>query len=159
MVTFVGNVPNHEVKDYLAASDLFLFASKSETQGIVLAEAMAAGNPVVAVHAVGSDDIIRDGINGYLTEEDEVVWAERVKMALEENTGRKMRQQALKTAENYRSSSLALYEEMLYNQCICGKKEQSHLLDRQYVLKGEGKDGSLYEDEENGRESSAVVIR
>ena len=44
----------------------FLFASKSETQGIVLAEAMAAGTPVVAVHAVGSDDIVKDGVNGFL---------------------------------------------------------------------------------------------
>ena len=159
VVTFVGNVPNHEVKDYLAASDVFLFASKSETQGIVLAEAMAAGKPVVAVHAVGSDDIIKDGVNGYLTEEDETAWAEHVKMALEKEKGRKMMRQALRTAENYRSSRLALYEEMLYNQCICGKKNELRLMDQQYGLNGERKEGSLYEDEETGRESSAVVIR
>lgn len=75
LVTFLGNVPNQEVKDFLNASDLFLFASRSETQGIVLAEAMAAGDPVVAVHAVGSDDIVEDGVNGFLTEEDESAWA------------------------------------------------------------------------------------
>ena len=50
-MTFVGNVKNEDVKHYVHAADLFLFASKSETQGIVLAEAMAAGTPVVAVHA------------------------------------------------------------------------------------------------------------
>ena len=33
MVTFVGNVPNDQVRDYLEAADLFLFASTSETQG------------------------------------------------------------------------------------------------------------------------------
>ena len=55
-MTFVGNVKNEDVKHYVHAADLFLFASKSETQGIVLAEAMAGGTPVVAVDAVGSDD-------------------------------------------------------------------------------------------------------
>lgn len=41
VVTFTGNIPNRELKDYLAASDLFLFASRSETQGIVIQEALA----------------------------------------------------------------------------------------------------------------------
>ena len=44
-VVFLGNISNEDVKQYLYASELFLFASKSETQGIVLEEAMAAGNP------------------------------------------------------------------------------------------------------------------
>ena len=52
-VVFSGNIPNDEIKHYLYASELFLFASKSETQGIVLEEAMAAGNPVVVVRASG----------------------------------------------------------------------------------------------------------
>ena len=106
MVTFVGNVPNDEVKDYLNASDLFLFASKSETQGIVLAEALAAGIPVAAVHAVGSDDIIRDGVNGFLTEEKDEVWAQKAAEILrEENYGR-MKAAARRSAENYRSQDL-----------------------------------------------------
>ena len=88
-VTFVGNIPNSEVKDYLNAADLFLFASRSETQGIVLAEAMAAGNPVAAVHATGVDDIVRDGVNGFLTEEDEGAWADRVIEALDEDSPKK----------------------------------------------------------------------
>ena len=50
-----GNISNEDVKQYLYASELFLFASKSETQGIVLEEAMAAGNPIVAVRASGVD--------------------------------------------------------------------------------------------------------
>lgn len=116
-VTFVGNVPNDQMKDYLGAADLFLFASKSETQGIVLAEAMAAGIPVTAVHATGADDIIEDGVNGFLTEEKEEVWAAKVTEALEPETNSRMKNAALISAENYRASRLAIYEEMLYNQC------------------------------------------
>ena len=149
LITFVGNVPNGEVKDYLAAADLFLFASKSETQGIVLAEAMAAGSPVVAVHAVGSDDIIKDGYNGYLTDEDEKEWAKRVEKALEPERNRRMRAAALVTAENYRASSLAIYEEMLYNQCVRRKGEAVY----------EGTEYGTFGQEEDRTESSAVVIR
>ena len=70
-VTFVGSVPNQEVKDYLFAGDAFLFSSKSETQGIVILEAMAAGLPVVALDATGVRDIVKDGENGYLIQEEE----------------------------------------------------------------------------------------
>lgn len=48
------------------AMDGFVFASQSETQGMVLAEAMAAGTPVIAVSAPGVRDIVRDKINGRL---------------------------------------------------------------------------------------------
>ena len=57
------------MRDYLGACDAFLFSSKSETQGIVLAEAMAAGLPVTAVSACGVNDIVEDGKNGYLAKE------------------------------------------------------------------------------------------
>ena len=110
LVTFVGNVKNEDVKHYVHAADLFLFASKSETQGIVLAEAMAAGTPVVAVHAVGSDDIVKDGVNGFLTEEEESRWAEKVIEAAQPENRFKMKKAALKEAQNYRSDTLALYE-------------------------------------------------
>ena len=46
--------------------DAFAFASLTETQGMVLVEAMAAGVPVVALSAPGVDEVVRDGINGRL---------------------------------------------------------------------------------------------
>jgi hypothetical protein len=46
--------------------DLFVFASKSETQGMVLAEAMAAGKAVVALDASGTREVVEDGRNGRL---------------------------------------------------------------------------------------------
>ena len=66
-IVFVGNVSNTEIKNYQAACDLFLFTSKSETQGIVLLEAMAAENPVIAVDASGVCDVVCNGKNGYRT--------------------------------------------------------------------------------------------
>lgn len=160
LVTFVGNVPNSRVKDYLGAADLFLFASTSETQGIVLAEAMAAGLPVAAVHAVGSDDIVRDGWNGYLTEEKEEQWAQKAARILTGENCRRMKAAALQTAENYRSSTLALYEEMLYNQCICEKRVRDWrgCRGRMALQEEIGKGENVYESQTDGREHSAVVL-
>lgn len=52
--------------DAYAAMDVFTFTSFTETQGMVLAEAMAAGVPVVALDASGVREVVRDGKNGFL---------------------------------------------------------------------------------------------
>ena len=69
-VVFTGCVPNDKITAYYNACELFLFASTTETQGIVLLEAMAAGLPVIAVGGSGVKDVVLQGRNGYLTKED-----------------------------------------------------------------------------------------
>jgi glycosyltransferase involved in cell wall biosynthesis len=66
-VIFTGPVPYTEVPHYAAAADLFVFPSKTDTQGLVLVEAMAAGTPVVAVNAESSRDVLAQG-GGVLVE-------------------------------------------------------------------------------------------
>jgi glycosyltransferase involved in cell wall biosynthesis len=58
------------------AADLFVFASETETQGLVLAEAAACGLPAVAVTAPGCDEVVRDGESGILTKGDPASLAE-----------------------------------------------------------------------------------
>jgi glycogen synthase len=60
-VVFTGAVPHSEVPHYAAAADLFVFTSVTETQGLVLIEAMAAGTPVLAVEAPGPVDVLAEG--------------------------------------------------------------------------------------------------
>lgn len=67
---FIGKLTRQDLADAYAAFDVFAFSSKSETQGMVLAEAMAAGKPVVALEASGVREIVRDGRNGRLLPED-----------------------------------------------------------------------------------------
>lgn len=62
-----GVLPYARVIDAYAGADLFVFASQTETQGLVIGESMAAGLPVVAVAASGVTDLVRDGVDGYLT--------------------------------------------------------------------------------------------
>lgn len=66
-VVFAGTLPPEEVAKCYAGADLFVFASLTETQGLVLAEAKAAGLPAVAVDAAGVRDTVRHGVDGYLT--------------------------------------------------------------------------------------------
>jgi glycosyltransferase involved in cell wall biosynthesis len=58
------------------AADLFLFASETETQGLVLAEAAACGVPAVTVAATGCEEVVRDGESGVLTKSDAAALAE-----------------------------------------------------------------------------------
>ncbi len=67
--TFAGGIDHSLVPACMAAADLFVFSSLTETQGLVLIEAMAAGTPVVAVRAPGSADVLAEG-GGVLVEED-----------------------------------------------------------------------------------------
>ena len=122
-VVFLGNIPNEDVKQYLYASELFLFASKSETQGIVLEEAMAAGNPVVAVRASGAEDLIKNGINGCMTEEDVEIWSTKAAELIQNPDYGQICMEARKTAESYRASKMALHAELLYRQCMDRKEE------------------------------------
>jgi glycosyltransferase involved in cell wall biosynthesis len=63
---FVGYLAGRELASAYSVADVFVFPSRSETLGLVLLEAMAAGCPVVAAKAGGIPDIVTDGVNGYL---------------------------------------------------------------------------------------------
>lgn len=78
----LGTLEGEALVDAYHAMDVFCFASTSETQGLVLAEAMAAGLPVVGLDAAGVRDIVRDADNGRLVlEEDEAAFVRAIEWA------------------------------------------------------------------------------
>ncbi len=64
--TFVGYLSGNELASAYSCGDAFLFPSSTETLGLVLLEAMAAGCPVVGANRGGIPDIITDEVNGCL---------------------------------------------------------------------------------------------
>lgn len=117
-IIFTGNVPNEEIRNYQSAADLFLFTSKSETQGIVVLEAMAAGNPVVAVDATGVRDVVKDLDNGRLTSEDAGEWSDSIVAVLKDEAQyHAMSQAARRTAACYSQSHVAELFEGCYEEC------------------------------------------
>jgi len=69
--TFVGYLAGDELASAYASGDAFVFPSSTETLGLVLLEAMAAGCPVVGANRGGIPDIVSDGINGCLYDPDQ----------------------------------------------------------------------------------------
>ena len=63
-VHLTGALPRPAALASVAGGDLFVFASRTETQGLVLAEALALGLPAVAVDGPGVRDSVRDGLDG-----------------------------------------------------------------------------------------------
>jgi len=63
---FAGYMTGQTLGAAFASADAFVFPSRTETLGLVLLEAMAAGCPVIAANAGGIPDIVTDGVNGYL---------------------------------------------------------------------------------------------
>jgi glycosyltransferase involved in cell wall biosynthesis len=77
---FAGALARAELPDTYASADVFLFTSRSETQGLVLAEALATGLPVVAVDAPATRDVL--GSAGVLAPEDARALAEALAAVL-----------------------------------------------------------------------------
>ncbi len=101
-------------KDLVAAyhaMDVFAFASKSETQGMVLTEAMAAATPVIALDAPGVREVVEDGKNGRLLASGNVsVFASALRWvaSLPCQEMRALQQNARKTAEAFSAERCAL---------------------------------------------------
>lgn len=116
-----GTLQGQGLTDALHAMDLFAFASTSETQGMVLTEAMAAGLPVVALDAPGAREVVEDRHNGrLLAVADPAAFAGALTWMRAQAPGawRAMRQAALATADAYsmaRSAdrALAAYESLM----------------------------------------------
>ncbi|MGH7429156.1 MAG: glycosyltransferase family 4 protein [Candidatus Methylomirabilaceae bacterium] len=77
-VRFVGAVPHQAVGDWYRAADLFVFPSVSETQGLVVLEAMAHGLPVLAIRSIGTSDFVEDGASGALANPSEGEFTRRL---------------------------------------------------------------------------------
>ncbi|MDR0325109.1 MAG: glycosyltransferase [Oscillospiraceae bacterium] len=122
-VVLTGGVPPEEVGNYIRASDLFVFASRSEVQGVALFEAMAARCPVVAVRCSGADDVIIDGFNGYRVYEDLEEWAGRVAALLSDREERqRLADNAYRHAEQFSTEAVAQQATRAYRRAIEEKK-------------------------------------
>lgn len=101
-VRFEGAVPRSEVGRYYAAADLFTFGSVTETQGLVVGEALAAGLPAVVVRGGGAMLAIRDGENGVLCENSPEDLARAIEALLrDEPRRRRMATEARRSARAY----------------------------------------------------------
>ena len=121
---FIGYLSGEELASAYASGDIFLFPSSTETLGLVLLEAMAAGCPVIGANKGGIPDIINDGINGCLYDPDEEDNGERSlieatkKILADKNKKEAMRKEARKEAEQWDWNQATLQLQKYYSETL-----------------------------------------
>lgn len=124
-VIFSGVIPRNEIKNYYAAGDIFVHGSKSETQGMILTEAMYMGLPIIAVCATGATSLIQNNRNGFLScvnNEKEFTYM-ITKLILDKKLREKTSEESKRIArENFTSSVCAQKMLEVYEKSIKAKK-------------------------------------
>jgi 1,2-diacylglycerol 3-alpha-glucosyltransferase len=114
-VQFIGYLDrNTELNACYKAADIFVFASKSETQGLVLLEAMAQGTPVVAIAELGTASILIEGQGAHIATEDEIVFAQKINDLLSNTLARNILGDVGRVYAHKHWSASAKAEQMLY---------------------------------------------
>lgn len=124
-VIWLGFVDQKELPEYYYLSDLFVFPSLSDTQGIVLYEARAAGLPVVALESMASQAIVRDGENGLFAKDDSRDFARKIAEVLDHPE----KFDAPFDREQYSSDTLIKRLEAFYQEMVAlGRTRQARTL-------------------------------
>jgi len=124
-VIFAGMVDSQEIFKYYCSAYLFVFASVTETQGLVLGEAKAAGVPSVAVSAYGVREMVSHGEDGYLTPLNMDDFTEKIDLLLQDEELRnKMGDAAIQNSVKMSSRNCAEMLIKVYEDLICNSLMQ-----------------------------------
>ncbi len=94
-----GGVWDNNIERVYMASDIFAMPSGFDTFGIVVLEAMSASLPVIISGTVGAKDFVRDGINGFIVDREDITSiSSRLEFMLDGNNRERMAEAAYETA-------------------------------------------------------------
>ena len=121
-VRFVGYLSrDRELPDCYNAGDLFVFSSKTETQGLVLLEAMACGTPVVSTAYMGTADIVKPERGARVAPDNEEGFAKLVVELIDDPARRRaMSGEARAYAATWSAGAMATRVADLYSSLIAG---------------------------------------
>ena len=126
-VRFVGYLDrNTTLLDCYAAADVFTFASRTETQGLVLLEAMAQGTPVVSTAELGTRSILTPECGAFVVPEEEQAFAAAVVSALALPSADPRRAQLRAHAESWASQAMTRRLIAFYEKILAGAKRVSN---------------------------------
>jgi glycosyltransferase involved in cell wall biosynthesis len=138
-VHFLGVFSPEKLPDIYTDADLFLFASQTETQGLVILEALASSLPIVAVKDNVFDGILEDGKNSYLVKKDRNVYADKVvKLLQDEKLRKEFAEQSLKSAQKFSIEKTAIELETIFEELIREFDQTPLSSRRKYLYKFHG---------------------
>jgi glycosyltransferase involved in cell wall biosynthesis len=118
-VIFAGPLPRSELDSIYAASDLLVFGSSTETQGLVVAEARATGTPAVVVDEGGAPETVKHGEDGLVVSPETDEFAAAIRSLLKyDNVRLEMRAACLRKARRYTPSAMADRVMEVYNSVV-----------------------------------------
>jgi glycosyltransferase involved in cell wall biosynthesis len=123
-VRFLGYLDRErDLPSCYAAADLFVFASRTETQGLVLLEALAAGTPVVAIAAMGTRDVLDPEGGARIAPDDEAAFARAVVALLRDRDARlALRAAAERYAVGWEAPLMAKRLEAVYARLVLARR-------------------------------------
>jgi 1,2-diacylglycerol 3-alpha-glucosyltransferase len=122
---FTGSVSHAEIASYYQAADLFVFSSLTDTQGIVVLEAIASGLPVVALRDEAFTSMVKNGRNGFLLRPDasHALFARRVAAVLENQTRwRQFSAASVRIAREFSEEEQARRLTRVYDKCVSRRR-------------------------------------
>jgi len=126
-VFFTGYIPEDELVYFYKASKVFVFPSKTETQGLVTVEAMLCSVPVVAIGELGTLDVMQGDNGGFMVKDDLYEFTDKVSLLLTDGElWRTKSQQAFNWGQKWKISSLTPTLLECYNKAINNKKSGIH---------------------------------
>jgi glycosyltransferase involved in cell wall biosynthesis len=127
-VTFAGTVSWEQVTRYYRGADTFAFPGVSETQGIVLVEALAAGLPIVALSSPATREIVRSGVEGLLVSDRQGALARALEQLKTSSRMQRLFSEAASSrAERFAASQTAAQVEELYREIKTDFKPRRNL--------------------------------
>lgn len=127
-VIFTGKVPYDDIPLYYCAADVFATASRTETQGLTVIEAMAASLPVLAINDDSFRIVVVDGLNGYLFENEEDYKNKLEYLIQNPKEWTQMSKQARNSAEMHSSKYFAERALDVYKIAISNNKNKDTLV-------------------------------
>lgn len=123
-VRFLGYLDRERtLADCYQAADAFVFASRTETQGLVLLEAMAQGKPVIALSAMGTRDILEDTPGAIIANDDVAHFSRCVSDLLKDRMHLvQLGREARRSAEKWSGREMAARVARLYSEVCEAKK-------------------------------------
>ncbi len=118
-IIFTGYIERKKLHQFYSRAEVFVFASKVESQGMVILEAMTCGTPVVAIGKMGTREVMGGDAGGFMVDDDKGEFAEKVQLLLNNPEIRKAKAEGAKRhAESWNMETQARKMQKLYRRLL-----------------------------------------